>query len=200
MALAATQQVLDVVTVPVSVDSEAGYSDDPVQVAAHVAALAAMGVAGINLEDGRGVPDLLAAKIAAIKASGTQIFINARCDVYLFDLVPDVAKRDELIRRGRLYAAAGADGFFAPCITDLADIAAVAEAIALPLNVLLMKGLAPVSQLKTAGARRVSAGALIGRAAYGMAARAVKMLLEEGRADAIFESSSDCPDFNRLLA
>ncbi len=199
VALAATREVLRAVTVPVTVDSEAGYSDDPAEVAAHVAALAALGVAGINLEDGHGAPETLAAKIAAIKASGTEMFINARCDVYLFGLTADDAKRDELIRRGKLYAAAGADGFFAPALINLTDIATVAEAVTLPLNILVMKGIAPVAELKAAGARRISAGALPGRAAYGAALKAAKMMLEEGRYDAIFAHSGDCPDFNKLF-
>ena len=203
VALAATRAVLRVVQVPVTIDSEAGYSDNPAAVAAHVLELVRLGVAGINLEDGRGAPELLAAKIAAIKAAlkdqGADIFINARCDIHLFDLVPDAQKRDALIGRGRLYHAAGADGFFAPLISDLGDIAAVAQAVPLPLNVLMMKGLPPVGELQKAGARRVSAGALTGRAAYGQAAKAVRQALDEGRYDVLFETSGDCPDFNAFL-
>jgi 2-methylisocitrate lyase-like PEP mutase family enzyme len=203
VVLAATRAVLRVLDVPVTIDSEAGYSDDPTAVAAHVQDLIAMGVAGINLEDGRGSPDLLAAKIAAIKAAarakGADIFINARCDIYLFDLVADAQKLEALIARGRLYKDAGADGFFAPLLSNLDDIASVAQAIDLPLNVLMMKGLAPVADLQKAGARRISAGALTGRAAYGQGARAMKMALDEGRYDAMFETSGDCPDFNRFF-
>jgi 2-methylisocitrate lyase-like PEP mutase family enzyme len=62
-----------------------------------------------------------------------------------------------------------------------------------------MKGLAPVADLQKAGARRISAGALTGRAAYGQGARAMKMALDEGRYDAMFETSGDCPDFNRFF-
>ncbi len=203
VALHAARAVLRVAGVPVTVDSEAGYSADPDEVAAHVIALVEVGAAGINIEDGREPPELLAAKIAAIKTAartrGADIFVNARSDVYLADLVPDANKRGETVRRGQLYRSAGADGFFAPLVRELSDITAIAAAIDLPLNVLVMKGLAPVAALKQAGARRVSAGALLGRAAYGTAARAVKMVLEEGRYDAIFDSSGDCPDFNKLL-
>jgi 2-methylisocitrate lyase-like PEP mutase family enzyme len=203
VVLAATRAVLRVLRVPVTIDSEAGYSDDPAVVAAHVLELVDIGVAGINLEDGRGSPDLLAAKIAAIKATaratGADIFINARCDIYLFDLVPDAQKLEALVARGRLYKAAGADGFFAPLIKDLGDIAKVAQAIDLPLNVLMTKGLAPVADLQKAGARRVSAGALTGCAAYGQGARAMKMALAEGRYDAMFETSGDCPAFNSFF-
>src|ERR1041384_6073530 len=50
-ALAATREIVRVVTVPVSVDSEGGYSDDPAKVSAHVLALIEAGAVGINLED-----------------------------------------------------------------------------------------------------------------------------------------------------
>lgn len=199
----AAAAMLRVTRLPVSVDSEAGYSADPAKVAAHVTALIELGAAGINIEDGSDAPDLLAAKIAAIKvaakAKGADIFVNARCDVYLRNLVADDAKRAETIRRGHLYKGAGADGFFAPFIKETADMRAVAEAVPLPLNVLMMKGLAPVADLKAAGARRLSAGALTARAAYGAAALGVKMMMEKGRYDAIFATSGDCPDFNKLL-
>ena len=201
--MTAARETLRVVTVPVTVDSEAGYSADPARVAEHVMLLIDLGVAGINLEDGRNPPELLVSKIQAIKAAakarGTDIFINARADVYLANLVPDDRKLAELIRRGRLYAQAGADGFFAPALTGLEDIREVVGAVDLPLNILAMKAVAPIAQLKDAGVRRLSAGALIGRSAYGKAARAVKMLLDEGKYDAIFETSGDCPNFNALF-
>jgi 2-methylisocitrate lyase-like PEP mutase family enzyme len=57
-----------------------------------------------------------------------------------------------------------------------------------------------IAELKAAGVRRVSAGAGPGRAAYGAAVRAVKAMLDEGRYDAIFASSGDCPDFNSFFA
>jgi 2-methylisocitrate lyase-like PEP mutase family enzyme len=203
VALAAARAVIRVTTVPVTVDSEAGYSSDPATVAAHVMALIEAGVAGINIEDGRDTPDLLAAKIRAIKSAarrnGADIFINARSDVYLADLVPDDAKLAQIIRRGQLYRDAGADGFFAPFVTDLADISAIAAAVDLPLNVLMRKDAPQVAQLREAGARRVSAGALIARAAYGAAMCAAKMALAEGRYDAIFATSGDCPDFNKFF-
>src|SRR5690554_8202756 len=46
------ERVVKASGVPVSVDFEAGYSDDPATVAAYVKKLAGMGVVGINLEDG----------------------------------------------------------------------------------------------------------------------------------------------------
>lgn len=203
IVMRATAEIIRVTRLPVSVDSEAGYAADPAGVAAHVLALIDLGVAGINLEDGRGSPDLLAAKIKAIKtaakAKGVDIFVNARTDVYLKNLVPDEAKLGEAIRRGTLYRDAGADGLFVPALIDLAGIREIVRAIDLPLNALVQKQLPPVADLKAAGVRRVSAGASIGRAAYGAAAHATKMLLNEGKYDAIFAATGDCPEFNPLF-
>jgi 2-methylisocitrate lyase-like PEP mutase family enzyme len=200
VAFAAVREILRVVEVPVSVDSEAGYSSDPAKVAEFVLALIDLGAAGINLEDGRGPPQLLCDKIAAIKraarAKGADIFINARCDVYLKNLVADEAKFTEAMRRGALYREAGADGFFLPGVADIAVIREAVSRIALPLNILIGKGVPPIAELKAAGVRRVSAGALTSRAAYGAAHRGIKLLLADGRYDDLFATASDCPSFN----
>lgn len=199
-ALSAVREILRVVTVPVSVDNEAGYSEEPDKVAAHVGGLIELGAAGINIEDGTAPPELLAAKIGAIKraakAKSADIFINARCDVYLQNLAPDDRKLGESIRRGKLYAAAGADGLFMPGMSDIAQIREVVNTIDLPVNILVMKNVPRIAELKAAGVRRVSAGALTSRAAYGATQRAVTMLLKEGKYDAIFTTANDCPNFN----
>jgi 2-methylisocitrate lyase-like PEP mutase family enzyme len=202
--LAAVQEIVRIAKIPVSADSEMGFSDTPEGVAEFVMSLADLGVAGINLEDRTSPPELLVAKIRAIKAAAkakdADIFINARTDVYLANLVSDDKKLAEAIRRGKLYAQAGADGLFVPALNDLAGIRDVVKAVDLPLNILVFKATPPVAQLKEAGVRRVSAGTAISGAAYGAAMRATKMLLGEGKYDAIFSSSGDCPNFNKLFA
>jgi 2-methylisocitrate lyase-like PEP mutase family enzyme len=203
VVMTATREVLRVVDLPVTVDSEAGYSADPTQVAAHVMALIDLGVAGINLEDGKDEPGLLVAKIEAIKsaarAKGADIFINARADVYLRNLVPDDKKLAEMVGRARLYAGAGADGIFAAFMTDIGQIREVVAATALPVNILATKTAPDIAALKVAGVRRLSIGALTGRAAYGQAMRAMKVLLDDGKYDAIFETAGGCPDFNKAF-
>ncbi|HEY1631001.1 MAG TPA: isocitrate lyase/phosphoenolpyruvate mutase family protein [Rhizomicrobium sp.] len=199
VVMTATREMLRVITVPLTVDSEAGYSSDPGEVAAYVSALIGLGVAGINIEDGRDPPELLAAKIKAIRATRKDIFINARCDVYLKNLGPDDQKLAEMIRRGKLYAEAGADGFFAPGMANLADIGDVVKAVTLPVNCLVMRALPPIADLKKIGVRRISTGAQIGCAAYGAAVRGIRQFLDESKPDAIFANSGDCPNFNALF-
>jgi len=61
------RRIVRVLNVPLSVDIENGYSDDPKVVADHVMQLVDLGIAGINIEDGSDPASLLALKIEAIK-------------------------------------------------------------------------------------------------------------------------------------
>src|SRR6185369_4891275 len=128
----AVAAIARVIRIPLSVD-----------VAALVAAVRDAGAAGINLEDGAGTPDLLCAKIAAVKrAVGDDVFVNARTDVYLRSLVPPAEAVAATIERGRRYLAAGADGLFVPYVQTPADMRAIADAIApAPLNVMAIPAL-----------------------------------------------------------
>jgi len=202
--IAVTAEIVRAVDVPVSVDSEAGFSSDPEAVADFVMALARAGAVGINLEDGTSPPDLLAAKIAAIKSAcereAVDVFVNARTDVVLKRLVPPEDVVREAIARGERYLDADADGLFVPGLTDLAAMDAIAKAVDLPLNILIRPGLAHASELKAAGVRRLSAGTAIGQAALGAARRAMKELLEKGRYDAMYAEAEGLPKMNTLLA
>jgi 2-methylisocitrate lyase-like PEP mutase family enzyme len=99
---AALRRIARIARVPLSADSEAGYSDDPATVAANVMRLVEAGAVGINIEDGAGAPALLARKIEAIKAAaaqaGVDVFVNARCDVWLKNLAPGRAVEEVLLR------------------------------------------------------------------------------------------------------
>src|SRR5579863_4789024 len=130
---------------PVSADIEHGYSDDPARVASLVVELTEIGVAGINLEDGGGPPDLLAAKIVAVKravrAKNRDVFVNARADVYLRGLAEGDAAIRETIARAMIYERAGADGFYPIAVTDTKAISEIAHATKLALNVLADRSL-----------------------------------------------------------
>ncbi len=201
--LPAVAEILRVVKVPVSVDSESGFADTPEGAAQFVGKLIELGVSGINLEDGRSPPELLVAKIKAIKEEaarkGGDVFINARADAVLRKLTSPENMLEETIARGRAYAEAGADGFFAPGVFELDDIRKIVEAVKLPLNILVWPGLASIAELKAAGVRRVSAGSGISRAANGATRRATKRLLEDGLYDTMFTEGDGAPNMNTLL-
>lgn len=152
---------------PLTVDIEGGFGGAPAEVAELCARLAGLGVAGINLEDGRSggalaAPDGMAAAIAAIKARVPELFVNARTDAYWQGLD---APLPETLRRVARYADAGADGVFVPAVADDADIAALVEAAPVPLNVLFLPAHHTLPHLAGLGVRRVSLGSLLYRAA-----------------------------------
>lgn len=168
----AVAEIARVVSVPLSVDVEGGYSDDPAAVGDVVRAIVDAGGIGINIEDGSASPDLLVAKIEAARsaasAAGVNLFINARTDVYLERLVaPDRAVDESLARAGR-YREAGADGIFVPGIVDATSIRTIAAEAGLPLNVLVTAGLPPIPALAELGVARVSAGSGIAQLAAGI--------------------------------
>jgi 2-methylisocitrate lyase-like PEP mutase family enzyme len=198
----AVAEITRVVSVPLSVDAEGGYSDDPKAVGEVVRAIVDAGGIGINIEDGSGSPDLLVAKIAAARtaaaAAGVNIFINARADVYLRGLVPVDRELDETLRRAARYREAGCDGFFVPGVTDPEAIRTIAATVELPLNVLVSQNLPPVPALAELGVARVSAGSGIAQIAAGVVQRIVTDFLADGRFEAMLEKTVDYAQLNAL--
>lgn len=201
--VAAVAEIARVISVPLSADVEGGYSKDPSAVGETIAAVIDAGAVGVNLEDGGDPVDLLCAKIEAAKRAasraGVDLFVNARTDVYLRGLVPPERAVAESIARGNRYRDAGCDGLFVPKVVAAEEIRAIAAAVALPLNVLVMPGLAPVAELQALGVRRVSAGSGIAAAALGVTARATRQFLEDGRYEAMFETSVEYRAINDLF-
>ncbi|WP_322046321.1 isocitrate lyase/phosphoenolpyruvate mutase family protein [Paraburkholderia sp. J67] len=185
----AVRRIVRVLSVPLSVDIEHGYSDDPRTVADHVMRLVDLGIAGINIEDGPDPASLLASKIEAIKnavaKSGSDLFVNARSDVFLARLVEPSKQPEESIARGALYASSGADGLFLPALVNASDIETIAEATRLPLNVMAVSGLADAATLGKLGVRRLSAGSGISQVVLGKAKSIAQDFLANGRADAL---------------
>jgi 2-methylisocitrate lyase-like PEP mutase family enzyme len=199
-AIAELTRVLDV---PLTVDIEGGYSNDPGSVADTVSAIVDAGAVGINIEDGGGTPELLCAKITAARAAagraGVELFINARTDVFLRGLVPPERAVAETVERARRYREAGCDGVFVPALVDPETIRSLVAAIPLPLNAMVRPNLPPAAELARLGVRRVSAGSALAQAAYGIARRAATQFLGEGRYDAMFETSATYADMNALF-
>jgi 2-methylisocitrate lyase-like PEP mutase family enzyme len=151
--------------VPISVDAEHGFSEEPSEVAEYAQRLEELGVAGINLEDRNQDPMHHAEVIEAVK-NATGLFVNARTDTYW------LGDGSETLERCRAYQAAGADGLFVPGIRD--DIEPIVE-LGLPLNVLFLPG-STVKDLAERGVARISTGSLLYRTAIGAAARAAQAI------------------------
>ncbi len=170
------QELLDAVAriqrvnrLPLSVDIEDGYSEDPAAVLSLALALLALGVVGINLEDGGQAAELMEAKLHALRAALPRpgLFINARIDTYLLRRLPAEALEDDARMRMLRYEAAGADGVFLPGLTDLTVARRLSELTPLPLNLMSGPALPGAEALRQAGVRRLSAGASLFKSCYG---------------------------------
>jgi len=193
-----------VLSVPLTVDIEGGYSDDPIAVAKVIDAVLAAGAVGINIEDGVAAPDVLVRKIAAAKQvanqHGIDLFVNVRCDVYLKNLLPAEQRLEELLRRAARYADAGADGFFAAGVVEPEEIATLCRAAEVPVNLLWRLGLAAPAELQRLGVRRLSAGSSIAEFLYGALSGLARGFLEEGRLDTQALQAHSYGELNALMA
>jgi len=169
---------------PVTADIEGGYTDDLGQLGETIKAVIGAGAVGINLEDGRRDPGLHARKVEAARkaadAAGVPLFINARTDVYLKALAEGHAAYTETVARAEFYRSAGASGIFVPGPSDPDLIGRLADEIKLPLNIMLLPGLAKAGQLQALGVRRVSSATAPFRAAYATVANATVEFLRDG--------------------
>ncbi len=158
--LDAVSKIMRVIDVPLTVDIEDGYSQCAEQVATYVAELSALGVCGINIEDGDQSPDLLIKKIRAIRSisANRNVFINARTDVYLRQLVPKQSCLVESVQRLENYQAAGADGAFVPGIAVVHEVTEISNQLNLPLNMMLSNFDEPMSEYSNVGVSRISFG------------------------------------------
>jgi 2-methylisocitrate lyase-like PEP mutase family enzyme len=172
------------VGVPVAVDAERGYADDPAGVAATVELLAEAGAAGVSIEDYDPGTDAIesveqaAERIAAAAEVCARhgMVLTGRSENHLYG-VTDLA---DTIARLRRYAEAGAGCVYAPGLTNLDDIRRLTGAVDVPVNVLALHGGPSVRQLAAAGVRRVSTGGSLTWAAYGGLVAAATELLQRG--------------------
>lgn len=201
-ALAVVARIARAVAVPVTADIEGGYGDDAAGVAQTVAAVAEAGAAGVNIEDGARPPAELAARLAAARKAADEaggLFLNARIDTYLFGLGDPETRLAETLSRARRYVEAGADGVFVPGTADPAVIAALAEALPVPLNVMAGPGTPSVPDLAALGVARVSLGSSVAQAAYATARRTTEHLLTTGTYAPV-DDAIPFPELNSLLS
>jgi 2-methylisocitrate lyase-like PEP mutase family enzyme len=171
------------VEIPVSVDAERCFADDPDGVAANVELIAATGAAGVSIEDydprsGLDPVDMALRRVeaAAGVTRSAGITLTARAENHLYD----VGDLDDTIERLVAYREAGADVVYAPGLTDVAEIQRVVDVTGAPVNVLALREGPSVGQLADIGVRRVSTGGALTFAAYGALAEGARELLDHG--------------------
>lgn len=174
------RELASVLEVPLNVDSERLYPDDPGGIAESVRLLADAGASGLSIEDydpvgNRIIPTDEATEFVAMAAEEAHaygILLTARAENHLYG-VDDV---DDTIARLQSYRSAGADVLYAPGLARPVDINRVVE-IGPPVNVLAMPGVPPVPELALLGVRRVSTGGALfntTRTALGQAAHELR--------------------------
>jgi len=176
----------DATTLPLNVDSERCYPDDPGGVSQTVAMLAEAGAAGFSVEDydpaSDTIDDVEVATARVAEAAETAhalaepMVLTGRAENHL----RGVDDLDDTIGRLRAYRDAGADVLYAPGLTDLNQIAAVVQAVGAPLNVLALPASPSIGELASVGVRRVSTGSLLAAAAYGALTAGARELAGEG--------------------
>jgi len=209
--LRTVSNICRVVKIPVSVDMERGFGSDPGEVARNAAALIDAGGIGVNIEDGIDAAttrlrpvSVMVERIAAIRAiastRGVPLFINARTDVYFLPEPHPQRRLEEAVERLQQFARAGADGVFAPGVTDTAEIARLVARVPLPLNVYVgYAGVPSVAELAAAGARRISVGCGPLQGLLGQAEEMAREILEHGRYDLMVRSALPFASVNNLF-
>jgi 2-methylisocitrate lyase-like PEP mutase family enzyme len=207
-----TGEIAKAVSVPVNADGERGYGDAS-QVGETVRALIVVGCAGMNLEDGaphqknepRRLVDLneQLEKIAAVmetkRSLGSEFFLNARVDSFV--VITDDPKKalDESIRRGNIYAEAGADCIFYMNVVSRDTIAQLVKEVKAPVSILARPENPGVAELQTLGVARVSYGAAFTRAAISAVRRLAMEIRESGTITALKDAISS-PEMAALVS
>jgi 2-methylisocitrate lyase-like PEP mutase family enzyme len=172
----------------VSADLENCFADDPEKAAATILRAAQAGVVGGSIEDytrnptnpiyefGLAVERVHAAAEAA-HALDFPFMLTARAENFLHgrdDL-------DDTIRRLQAFEAAGADVLYAPGLKTIEEVRLVTGALRKPLNVLapFVKD-ATITDLAEAGAKRISVGGALARAAISALVRAGLEMKDQG--------------------
>ena len=211
-ALTQTAEIVNSVTIPVSMDAENGYGDSPETVFSNMQRIVATGVAGANIEDYSGdkkkplyeislATERIAAAKQAVNSLGYPFTLTARAECYLCGH-PDPFS--ESVKRVNQYRRAGADCLFVPGIKDIETIRQLVKAVDGPVNIVM--GLAgkpvTVAELTDAGVARISIGGSLARATFGLVRRAAKEILENGTFNYAAQQIADaelCQLFSRRI-
>jgi len=174
-------------SVPVNVDFENGFADDPQDVGANVLKVVATGAAGCSVEDYArdthrlydftAAVERVQAAAEAVASTGLAFQLTARAE----NLLRGVSDLDDTIKRLQAYAAAGADVVYAPGLNSLDQLRQVTASIDKPFNVLAPPFRdATVADFAAAGAKRISVGSGLTWAAVNTLITGAREMLEQG--------------------
>jgi len=161
-ALAAAREIVDAVDLPVTIDFEKGYAQDPDGVEANVGRLIATGAVGLNLEDSVDGSSLFpvevaAARVAAARAAadstGVPLVINARVDALVRG-----GTWDDMVQRANAYLATGGECAFILGLHTEDEVKRALAEINGKVSVISGATSVPLARLAELGVSRVSFG------------------------------------------
>lgn len=208
--LEAIRRISSAVHVPVTADIENGYADEPEAVADHIRDVIRAGAVGINIEDSTIKDDSLRAidsqceRIAAIRGisreEGIPLVINARVDVFMQQSTrPKEKNLAEGMDRAKAYVNAGADCIYPILLSDPDSLKRISEESGAPLNVYATPSLPPLSELKSAGVKRLSLGPGFLKAALTFMKKAALELKNTGNLDLFTRDVLSTADIRKLV-
>ena len=192
------QCIMKVITIPLSVDFEAGYGKTNQHICDNIEKLMHAGVVGINIEDCNADtgtlfdPLLQVEKIRAIKELAKQnniphFYVNARTDTYwMKEKLPyetEEARFNDTLYRLQLYKEAGADGIFIPGLTQLELVNRLKQNVNLPINI--QNGPWTLQQAHDSGVSRISTGSNIYRLCIQNTLQVASDILKNPREDTL---------------
>ena len=160
------------INIPLSVDFERGYSEDPGVVKQNAKLLVECGAVGCNIEDGLPNGELSSVKeqIDKIKALAElkleldlPFVINARTCIFWLESGEESERLSVAIDRANAYAEAGADCIFIPGALNEATVKALVKNINAPVNIILNTKFNDLCRLRELGVRRLSIGSSAAR-------------------------------------
>jgi 2-methylisocitrate lyase-like PEP mutase family enzyme len=208
--LEAVSRITTRVQLPVTADMESGYGTTPADVAETVTKTLEAGAVGINLEDGisyatgtvfelsDAIERIAAARVAS-DASGVNLVINARTDVYFGKQRSIAEKFEEAVARANAYLSAGADCAFVIAVRDAAVIAELVREIRGPVNIVAGSPGLDINTLTRLGVKRISMAGGLARNVFGGLKAALEEVHDNGTTE-FLKNSLGHSDLNRLYS
>jgi 2-methylisocitrate lyase-like PEP mutase family enzyme len=206
--LAHYREIAAATDIPLNADFEDGLADDIDGLARNVTLCIATGVSGLSIEDSpndgktplyefdEAVARVKAARAAIDKASGDVVF-TARAEGFIRGR-PDI---DDVIRRLKAFADAGADCLYSPGIKTREHIEATVKAVGgKAINFLNFGALGfTVDDLAKMGVRRISVGGSLARVAMHAFIEVATEIAKDGKFDG-FANLIGNPELNKFFA
>lgn len=202
--LAHIRDLNEATDLPVSVDLENCFADDPEAAAQTITQSGEAGAAGGSIEDWSGpedneiyeighATDRVVAAVEAARALPFDFTLTARAE----NLIRGRMDLDDTIKRLQAFEEAGAAVLYAPGLKTVEEVRAVCTAVSKPVNILATPKLT-VAEIAEAGGKRISLGGALARAAVGGFLAVAREIREQGDFSAL-GATPGFPEINAIM-